>query len=102
MKRAKAEHWEETHRREFGVVAGEARNTGANFTILYMVTECRKERGRVVEWRERLVHGTTLCQAKQMLVADAALLEVVATGVRALSHIARIEDERATPKRTRR
>jgi hypothetical protein len=97
VKRAKVERWEETYRREVGVVVGDVRNTGANFTLLYMVTECRKVRGRVVEWRERLVHGKTLYQAKQGLVSTSAMLEVVATGVKALSHIARIDDERATP-----
>lgn len=84
------------------------RGLGALFVIVYMVKECRKERGRVVEWRERLVHGATIYQAKQILVADAALLEVVAKGVRALAHIARAEDERisaakrATSRRKRR
>lgn len=99
MKRATAEKWEETSRREVGVVAGDVPRTGANFTILYMVTECRKVRGRVVEWRERLVRGTTLYQASNGFIGTAALLEVVAKGVKALSAIARAEDERATSRR---
>lgn len=102
MRRARAEWWEETHRREVGVVTGDVPEPGANFTILYMVTECRKERGRVVEWRERLVRGATLYQAVQATYCNAAMLEVVAKGVKALSNLARDADGRATSRRKRR
>lgn len=88
------EHWEETSRREIGVVAGDVPRTGANFAILYMVTECRKARGKVVEWRERLLRGATMYQASAGLIGTSALLDVVAKGVKALAHIARAEDER--------
>lgn len=105
----KTEQWEETERREVGIYADTTTHgLGAYFVIVYGVTECRKERGRAVEWRERMVHGATIYQAKQMRVADAALLEVVAKGVKALAHIARAEDERisaarrATSRRKRR
>lgn len=98
MKRTKTQHWVETDRREVGVVTGESK-AGATFTFLYLVTERRKERGRVVEWRERVLHGATLYQAQQVTVSTAAMLEIVAKGVKALSHIARTEDELATSRR---
>jgi len=93
------ERWEETHRREVGVVSGDVPRTGANFAILYMVTECRKVRGKAVEWRERLVCGATLYQSGTGFIGTATLLELVAKGVRALSYIARHEDERIAATR---
>lgn len=81
------------------MVTGESRNAGAYFAIVYMVTECRKVRGLAVEWRERLVHGATLYQAPNGFIGTAALLEVVAKGVKALSSVAYAEDERATSRR---
>ena len=89
-------------------MTGEARGTGANFAVLYQVTECRKVRGKIVEWRERVVVGTTLYQVAQTTFCNAAMLEVVAKGAEALATIARVEDEkakkkkRATPARKRR
>lgn len=74
---------------------------GASFALIYSVTECRTMDGKQ-EWRERMVFGATLYQAKQTTVATAALLEVVAKGVKALSVLARREDERATSRRKRR
>jgi hypothetical protein len=100
MKRAKP-GWEETARREVGVVTGDG-DKGHYLAILYMVTECRKVGRAAVEWRERLVPGSTLYQASTGVIGAAALLEVVAKGVRALSGIARKEDEAATSRRTRR
>jgi precorrin-3B methylase len=87
MKRAKP-GWEETARREVGVVTGDG-DKGHYLAILYMVTECRKVGRQAVEWRERLVPGTTLCQATTGQIGASALLDVVDKGVRALSHLAR-------------
>lgn len=108
----RTERWEETVRREVGIVTGEANHPGHRavvyFALLYMVTECRKEGDKVVEWRERLESGATVYGHTQRDVATGALLKAVANGVEALSHIARVEDERiltarrATSRRKRR
>lgn len=95
---AKSGEWQETERREVGVATGDVRDTGANFTLLYMVTERRKSGGGM-EWRERLVPGVTLYQVKEMMGTTSTMLEIVAKGVKALAAIARNEDERATSRR---
>lgn len=81
--------------------ATDSPRSGASFALFYSVTERRTVGGKA-EWRERLVYGTTLYQVKQTTSAAAARLEVVAKGVKALSELARREDERATSRRKRR
>jgi hypothetical protein len=93
--------WKETSRREMGVSTTDSPRSGASFALIYSVTECRTVDGKQ-EWRERMVCSTSIYQAKQTTVATAALLEVVAKGVKALSELARREDERATSRRKRR
>lgn len=93
--------WKEVRRYELGVSVGTSKDVGAHFHIVYQILERRTYKGET-EWRERLVHGRALCQCKERLVATAGLLEAVAAGVRALTAIARTNDDRATPKRNRR
>lgn len=93
--------WKEVSRREVGVVTSDTGRAGATFTLLCLVTESRMV-GHAPEWRERVVPGKTLYQARQVVLGTSALLEVVAKGVKALSSIARAEDDRATSRRKRR
>lgn len=101
MGRTKPE-WAEVHRQPVGFQAGSGKS-GAWFSVVYRVTEARKVRGVVADYRERVVHGPSLWATSTPDLALQTLMHTVAAGVDALSRYAEAEKTtKATPGRKRR
>lgn len=93
--------WEEVDRQPVGVQTGGGR-AGPWFCVVYRVTEARKRRGKVTEYRERVDLGYTLRAWEHPDAALLALMQSVATGADALSRLCESEEERRKVAKTKR
>jgi hypothetical protein len=103
MKRARAEEWEETSRREVGAWAKRLERIGPVFALVYEVTEVRRDHrtGHPTAWRYRVVTGQALRTREVRHYQTIALMDAVAAGADALSAMALEKDaahQRATSR----
>lgn len=94
--------WSETDRQPIGFHVGRGRGGALPwFSILCRVTEVKRHRGKVLEYRERFTYGKLLNGATHGDPALARLISMVVDGVDTLSRYADAEDGKATSRRKR-
>jgi hypothetical protein len=100
--RRKAEKWTEVGRQRVGFTTGFGRGkTMPWFSLVYRVIETRKERGKLVESRERMVYGKSINMMTAPELAFGRLLAIVADGADVLCRYAEAEDDKARKKAKR-